>query len=140
MTNTAGMVPASSAKMTRCGRTVSERLPLRSTAVNFSGMFCCLASRPSVWPRKFSRIVFTNLKSPGQDDLQAIVTFLGQKVPCSIHVLPQDGHLHFKLLDPVLGFFLDFLEQGRLHRLGLFSNQFPGDLRQFLLTAAVLQF
>ena len=51
MTSRAGTVALASAKTTRWGGCVSERVPMRTTAVSFSGMASCLASRPQRWPR-----------------------------------------------------------------------------------------
>ena len=62
-----------------------------------------------------------------------------QEFPGPLHVLPQHSHLFLDLLNPHLGFDLEFLEELGLGQIGLLSDQLLDQLFQLLFPAPVLQ-
>ena len=61
----------------------------------------------------------------GRTIFEPVLLLSGQEFTGSLHVLPQHRHLFLDLLDPHLGFFLEFLEERGLNQLGLLSEQLP---------------
>ena len=68
---------------------------------------------------------FTNLEPLGQHDLQSVSRSLSSKSRVRSTSCRKTRHLLFDLLDPQLRLFLNFLEQRRLHGLGLLSQAVP---------------
>ena len=65
----------------------------------------------------------TQLEPPGQDDVEPVVLLPGQEFSGPLHVLPQHRHLFLDLLNPHLGFDLEFLEELGLNQIGLLTDQ-----------------